>query len=84
MLKQQQQRRTSGLLGALVDTLLGSGEHVVDVDQGEHGESSDQRAGLDGDAAPQQGGVTGLVEQSPDHHLQIGEEADEDDPGDDR
>lgn len=69
--------------GAVIHTVLGAGEHVVDVHQREHGEGSDEGAGLDGDAAPQQGGVTRLVKQRPDHHLQIREEAGEDDPGDD-
>ncbi len=56
---------------------------MVDVDQREHGECSDKRAGLDGDAAPQQGSVTCLVEQSTDHHLHIGEDTSEKDRGDD-
>lgn len=56
---------------------------MVDVDQREHGEGSDQGAGLDRDAAPQQGSVTGLVKQSPNDHLHIGEEAGEYNPGDD-
>lgn len=71
------------LKGAVVHTLLRALEHVIDVDEGEHGEGSYQRARLDGDAAPQQRGVTGLVEQSPNDHLQVGEEAGENDPGDD-
>lgn len=71
------------MLTAVVHTFLSAGEHVVDVDQGEHDERSDQGARLDGDAAPEQGGVSRLVEQSPDHHLLVGEEAREDDPGDD-
>lgn len=71
------------LLTAVSKTFFSAGEHVVDVDQREHGEGSDERAGLDGDAAPQQGGVTRLVKQSPDHHLHVGEKAGEDDPGDD-
>lgn len=54
---------------------------MIDVDQGEHGEGSDEGAGLDGDPTPQQGGVAHLVKQGPDHHLQVGEEAGEDDPG---
>lgn len=56
---------------------------MVDVDQREHGESADKRARLDGDAAPQQGFVTGFVKQSADDHLQIGEDASENNPRDD-
>lgn len=70
-------------LAAVVHTFLSRGKHVIDVDQREHGERSNQGARLDGDAAPQQGSVTGLVQQSPNHHLQVGEQADENDPGDD-
>lgn len=69
--------------GAVVPAVLRRGEHVVDVDQGEHGEGADERARLDGDAAPQQGFVTGLVQQRADDHLQIGEAAGEENPGDD-
>lgn len=71
------------LLTAFLDTFLASGEHVVDVDQRKHDESSDKRAGLDGDAAPQQGGVTRLVKQRTNHHLQIGKGTSENNPGDD-
>ena len=71
------------LFAAVIHTVPSTGEHVVDVDQGEHAEGPDQGAGLDEDATPQQGRVTLLVKQSPDHHLQVGEEAGEDDPGDD-
>ena len=71
------------MLTAIIHTLLSSGKHMIDVDQGEHGEGSDEGAGLDGDAAPQQGGVTCLVKQSPNHHLQVREETCENDPGDD-
>lgn len=62
---------------------MSGGEHAVDVDQGEHGERADERARLDGDAAPQQGFVSGLVQQSADDHLQIGEDTREENPGDD-
>lgn len=56
---------------------------MIDVDQREHGEGSDEGAGLDRDAAPQQGSVTCLVKQSPNHHFYIGEEGSENNPGDD-
>lgn len=56
---------------------------MVDVDQREHGEGADERASLDGDAAPEQGSVSGLMKQRTDHHLHIGEDARENDPGDD-
>lgn len=71
------------LLTAFLDTFLASGKHVVDVDQRKHDESADKRAGLDGDAAPQQGGVTRLVKQRTNHHLQIGKGTSEKNPGDD-
>ena len=71
------------VLTAVVHTVLRAGEHVVHADQGEHGERSNQRASLDEDTAPQQGGVAGLVEQSSDHHLQVGEQPREHDPGQD-
>lgn len=70
-------------LTAVIHTLLSPGEHGIDVDQGEHGERSDKGACLDGDAAPQQGSVARLMEQSPYYHLQVGEEASEKNPGDD-
>ena len=73
----------AGRLAAVVHTLPGAGEDVVDAHQGEHGERPHQGAGLDGDAAPQQGGVARLVEQGADGHLQVGEEPREDDPGGD-
>lgn len=69
--------------GAVIHAFLSPLEHGIDVHQREHGEGSDEGAGLDGDAAPQQGGVTRLVQQSPDHHLHVGVEAGENDPGDD-
>lgn len=56
---------------------------MIDIDQREHGEGSDKGAGLDRDAAPQQCSVTCLVKQSANHHLHIGEEAGENNPGDD-
>lgn len=56
---------------------------MIDVDQREHGEGADKGASLDRDATPQQGFVAGLVKQSADDHLQIGEEAGENNPGDD-
>lgn len=71
------------MLTAGVHAVLGSGEHLVHVHQREHGEGSGQRAGLDGDATPQQRCVARLVQQGPDHHLHVGEESSEDDPGDD-
>lgn len=71
------------LLTAVIHTFLSRGKHVIDVDQREHGEGSDEGAGLDGDAAPQEGSVTCLVKQCPNHHLQVGEEAGENNPGDD-
>lgn len=71
------------LAGAVIPAVLSPGEHMVDVDQREHGESPDKRAGLDGDAAPQQGFVTGFVKQSADDHLQIREDASEKNPRDD-
>lgn len=71
------------LLTAVIHAVLSAGKHLVEVDQREHGEGSDKGAGLDGDAAPQQSGVARLVQQSPNHHLQIGEEARENDPGGD-
>lgn len=70
------------LLAAVVHTFLGSGEHLIHIYQWEHGQRSKERARLDGDAAPQQPGVTSFMKQGPDHHLQVGEEADEKDPGD--
>lgn len=69
--------------GTIVPAVLGRREHVIDVDQGEHGEGADERAGLDEDATPQQGFVTGFVQQSADDHLQVGEDAGEENPGDD-
>lgn len=71
------------MLAAGVHAVLGSGEHLVHVHHREHGEGSEQRAGLDGDAAPQQRGVARLVQQRADRHLQVGEESGEEDPGDD-
>lgn len=71
------------LAGTVVPAVLSWREHVVDVDQGEHGEGADERARLDEDAAPQQGFVAGLVQQSADDHLQVGEDAGEENPGDD-
>lgn len=71
------------LAGAVIPADLSRGEHMVDVDQREHGESANKRARLDGDAAPQQGFVTGFVKQSADDHLQIGEDAGENNPRDD-
>lgn len=71
------------LLTALIHTFLSPVEHVIDVDQREHGECSNKGAGLDRDAAPQQGSVTRLMKQSPNHHLQIGKEAGENNPGED-
>lgn len=73
----------SVLLTAVIHTFLSPGKDLIDVDQREHGEGSDEGACLDGDAAPQQGSVTCLVKQRPNHHLQIGEEAGENNPGDD-
>jgi len=77
------ENRERVLLTAVIHTFFASDKHLIDVYQREHGEGSDKGASLDGDATPQQGGVPRLMEQSPDHHLQIGEEAGEDDPGDD-
>lgn len=73
----------SELLTAVIHAILSPGKHLIDVDQRKHGEGSDKRADLDGDAAPQQGSVAGLVKQRANHHLHVGEEADENDPGDD-
>lgn len=73
----------SRLARAVVPAVLSWREHVVDVDQGEHGERADERARLNGDAAPQQGFVTSLVQQRADNHLQVGEDAGEENPGDD-
>lgn len=70
-------------LSAVINTFLSPGEHVIDVDQREHGKGANKGAGLDRDAAPQQGFVAGLVKHSADDHLQIGEEAGENNPGDD-
>lgn len=71
------------MLTAVIHAILCPGKHLIDVDQGEHGEGPDKRASLYRDAAPQQGGVTRFVKQSPNHHLQIGEEAGENNTGDD-
>lgn len=46
------------LLTAVIHTLLSSSKHMIDVDQGEHGEGSDKGARLDRDATPQQGSMT--------------------------
>lgn len=73
----------STLLSAVIHTLLSPRKHVIDVDQREHGEGADERASLDGDAAPEQGSVSGLMKQRTNHHLHIGEDAGENDPGDD-
>lgn len=73
--------RVPSVLQAVVHTVPTPGKHVIHVDQGEHGEGADERAGLDGDATPEQGGMAQLVEQRPDRRLHIGEDAGEQNPG---
>lgn len=60
-LKKHLKKHISLLLTAVIHTLLSSAIHVIHVDQGEHGEGTDEGAGLDGDAAPQQAGMPRLV-----------------------
>lgn len=74
---------TALLLVAGIGAVLGPGKGVVDVDQREHGQGAGERAGLDGDATPQQGGVASLMEQGANDHLHIGEDASEANPGED-
>lgn len=71
------------MLTAVIHTLLSAGKHMIDVDQGEHDERPDQRAGLNGDATPQQSRVSRLVQQCPNDHLHIREGASKNDPGQD-
>lgn len=70
-------------LAAVIHTFLSLWEQVIDIDQRKHGESSDKGAGLDRYAAPQQGSMTSLMQQSADNHLHIGEESSETNTGDD-
>uniref|UniRef100_A0A3B4BMY6 Uncharacterized protein n=1 Tax=Periophthalmus magnuspinnatus TaxID=409849 RepID=A0A3B4BMY6_9GOBI len=58
------------MLAAVVYTLLSARKHMVDIDEREHDQSADERPGLDKDAAPEKGGVSSLVKQGPDDHLQ--------------
>lgn len=67
---------------AVVHTVRPAAKEVVDAGEGEHGEGTHQGAHLDDGAAPDQGGVARLVQQAADHHLQVGEEAHEQDPRD--
>ncbi|TNN68939.1 hypothetical protein EYF80_020800 [Liparis tanakae] len=81
--EQTRQQKSQGGSKPLKTPSMQHGKTRAPAGPGEHGERSDEGAGLDGDAAPQQGGVARLVQQSPDHHLQVGVEAGENDPGDD-
>lgn len=67
---------------AVVHTVRPAAKEVVDAGEGEHGEGTHQGAHLDDGAAPDQGGVARLMQQAADHHLQVGEEAHEQDPRD--
>lgn len=55
---------------------------MIDIDQRKHGQGTNERASLDGDAAPQQGCMSSLMKQWTNHHLHIGEDASENNPGD--
>lgn len=58
------------------------GKHMIDIDHREHGQGANEWASLDGDAAPQQGSMSGLMKQRTNHHFHIGEDASENNPGD--
>lgn len=55
---------------------------MIDIDHREHGQGANEWASLDGDAAPQQGSMSGLMKQRTNHHFHIGEDASENNPGD--
>lgn len=68
---------------AVIHALLSPGKHMIYINQREHGQGADERASLDGDATPQQGSMSSLMKQRTNHHLHIGEDASENNPGDD-
>lgn len=67
----------------VVHTVLPTTEDAVDASEGEHGKGPYERASLDDGPTPDQGVVAGLVQQAADRHLHVGEEPQEQDPGDD-